>query len=229
MKKTFITVLALCGAAFAADDMLWTVSTAESRTESFGQDVANGFIMKLSDNFLTSTAPSSVQELTLKSVTLSCTTDGGSHADSAKMVIFQRPGADRIGKFIAISDDAVTFTAGSSSSMTFTFDNLEVILDKDTQYQYFFVTADTTADAFSATGENGDAYAAVKASFRFDRVKCGEYGNYLPTGDGITWGPFNGWSGQNNALVTFGVTPEPATTTLSLLALAGLAARRKRH
>ncbi len=229
MKKTLITLVALSASAFAAYTEPWTVSTDK---EVNGQDVANGFIMKLSDSFLTSTAPDTVETLGLQAVTLQSSNNGGSFDNKVKMVIFRRPGADKVGTFVGLSDNVVTFGTGIDLKFEFT----DVSLDKDTQYQFFFVTSNTTADAFSTTENNIAAYYGAKASFRFDRATCGVPGAYLPEGDGITWTPasdgtsgYSGWSGQNNAYVTFTVTPEPATATLSLLALAGLASRRRRH
>lgn len=55
-----------------------------------------------------------------------------------------------------------------------------------------------------------------------DKLAVGEYGllyTVAPSSDGKT----------SNVLTLVAKTPEPATATLSLLALAGLAARRRRH
>ena len=94
----------------------------------------------------------------------------------------------------------------------------------------------TTANAFSTTQSNQGVYATYAATSRFDKINVAAAVNsnmILPKGDGIVWNTaYNQWSGQNMAAVTFNAAPavpEPTTATLSLLALAGLAARRRRR
>lgn len=90
-----------------------------------------------------------------------------------------------------------------------------------------FVASNTEASIFATDESNQEVFETVATTSRFDRYDPA--GN-LPKGDGIIYNKtFSDWGGQNIAVVTLtGTVPEPTTATLSLLALAGLAARRRR-
>ena len=225
MKKTIIALFALAGVAMGETE---TVSTYYNALN--GQDVAYGFILSLDDKFMTYSGDTLGATFDLDSITLQCSKSEGNFSKTTKLAIFERQGEDSLGTFVALSEATTHVGVGNT-----TYDFTDVItLDTTKQYQFFWVQSGTTADAFSTTQSNQSVYATYAATSRFDRINVSAAANSnvnLPKGDGIVWNTaYNQWSGQNMAAVTFNAVavPEPTTATLSLLALAGLAARRRR-
>lgn len=215
--------MALAGVAMGEVE---TVSTSYNQLN--GQDVAYGFILSLSDTFMTYSGDTLGATFDLDSITLQCSKSEGDFTKNTKLAIFARQGADSLGTFVALSEATTHVGVGNT-----TYDFTEVItLDTTKQYQFFWVQPNTTANAFSTTQSNQGVYATYAATSRFDITNVAAAVNFntnLPKGDGIVWNTdYNQWSGQNMAVVTFNAVPEPTTATLSLLALAGLAARRRR-
>ena len=225
MKKTLVALMALAGVAMGETE---TVSTYYK--ELNGQDIAYGFILSLDDAFMTYSGDTLGATFDLDSITLQCSKSEGPFSKNTKLAIFERQGADSLGTFVALSEATAHVGVGNT-----TYDFTDVItLDTSKQYQFFWVQSNTTADVFSTTQSNQSVYATYAASSRFDRINVASSINSnvtLPKGDGIVYNTgYNSWSGQNMAAVTFNAVavPEPTTATLSLLALAGLAARRRR-
>lgn len=232
MKKTIIALFALAGVTMG------DVTTVSSSYQVLnGQDQAHGFILSLSDRFMEYSDGELGETFELASVTLHSSNTGNSEvASSAKLVIFERQGEDAFGSYVALSESA-NFQVGDT---TYNFSE-SVTLDTSKQYQFFFVAADTASTVFTAATDIESAYSGVAAKTRFDKFNVQAADNYtdkytLPKGDGIIWNKdYTGWSGQNMAVVTLTsvptsapAVPEPTAATLSLLALAGLAARRRR-
>ena len=144
---------------------------------------------------------------------------GQSWADTAAYII-----DDATNTVLAHSTNTTgTLTGGAMAS--FQFDSLT--LNVDTAYKLIFVNASQINDSYIAVGN------ALEGNYRVDRqmaafatnestdmTECG-----FPNGiDGTTadgYAPVVSIQGQV-------LIPEPTTATLSLLALAGLAARRRR-
>ena len=224
MKTTIITLLALAGVAAGNVESISTYYTTIA-----GQITAYGFILSPSDAFMTYSGGTLGATFDLDSVTLQCSAKTGSHDSIAKLAIFERQGSDSIGKFVALSN-ATTHTCSGNT----TYDFADVItLTSSNQYQFFWVKSDTSADVFSKTEGNQNTYATYAATSVFDKVYVAAAVNsnmFLPTGDGIVKDTgYTQWDGHNMAMVTLNLVPEPTTATLSLLALAGLAARRRRR
>lgn len=217
MKKTLIALMALAGVAMA-DSATLTVAG-----DVTGQEIGYGFIISPTDSFVEYSGEKLLEMFQLESVTLPCSATGGTYASSAKLAVFERAGSDAAGYFVGISGA----TTHSTGDVVYSFSEA-LTLDTTKQYQFLFVSADTEASAFSTTVTNQEAFAAVAVASRFDR--CDPAGS-LPKGDGVIYNnSFSDWAGQNMAKATLNgqSIPEPATATLSLLALAGLAARRRR-
>lgn len=218
MKKTLIALFALGGVVFGETSTIYTDQTAIN-----GQDIGYGFIISPLDSFMVYSGGNLGDvNFELESITLSCSSAGGSYATSAKIAVFERQGRDEAGYFVGLSNA----TTHSTGDITYDFSD-SITLDTTKQYQFLFVNADTEASIFATDAINQSVFEQVATTSRFDRYNPD---GDLPSGDGIIFNTsFSSWGGQNIAVVTLtGTVPEPTTATLSLLALAGLAARRRR-
>ena len=185
--------------------------------------------MKLTDSFLDATASATdetdlgaLSSVVLNSVTINNRTDaGGSQTFGSVYLAVYLYSADKTtGTFVGISNNVAT-NGNLNGSNTFTFS--DVTLDPNEQYQYLFVTSNDTT-----TLSTFDGYKSVAHQFGLNVANINAT---LPSGDGTYKGSgLNDWEGSYmpNVSVGVSVTPEPTTATLSLLALAGLCARRRR-
>ena len=209
MKKTLIALLALAGVAAAADP---TVETVDTIVASWGTEPAVAGNCWSGDYTLTFT----LDELyTLE--------------DSGSIIGFYRGSAtnDTYGYNAIVlggTDEALTLTVGRGRA--FNTENNATGIDKETYFTFAGAAGDKVT--FTTTIQKGVTYTLSVT---------GASQAMTPT---LTWaggsetlaaynGNMNGNATFTNVLNAGTITvPEPATATLSLLALAGLAARRRR-
>ena len=239
MKRTFIALLALSSLALGAESEY--VDTPLTLQTNFGVGSASGAnrlsgirftIQDSTDRYLTTPAVaegSLADTYTLNSIAVQFRNDSGADkiGDGLALVI-----TDTSRQVLGISSTATAFVSYTlddySSKIHFVDVSFtDVTLNKGTEYYAFYVaSADLTAIGVGDTLE-----AASVASV-----------NLMGQGSGFTSpsSDFSFLSGVGTSLpdytpigaihITAGVLiPEPATATLSLLALAGLAARRRRR
>lgn len=239
MKKTLITstlIAALAAPAVMAQDTTeqtsdYTIGLGSGASYNTG---ANGnyygWTMALTGSYLDATAATTdapalgaLSSVLLDSVTINNRTSGSQTYHEVYLAIYEYAESGTTGTFIGVSDNTATNNQVNGSN-TFTF--TDVTLAPDKQYQYLFVTSNDTT-----TLETYNGYTSVASNFG---LELGQFSTQtpLPGGDDLyTNGQLTGTqSGEYMANVSIGVsvTPEPTTATLSLLALAGLCARRRR-
>ncbi len=209
----------------AADYTTTTTGTGE------GSGTYHGWCTALDHSYLNTTPAFAVEDevLTLNSISINGGTgSGGTLTEGIKLAIFAYVGDSNVGAFVGISDNTATREAGKSFTFTFTGVELEV----SQQYQFLYVTPTTTADTFTSLADGATmltTYQGVSGSVRHHVWNHAS----IPSGDGTYKGNgINSWEGYYVTDATYSLSsvtiPEPATATLSLLALAGLAARRRR-
>lgn len=217
MKKTIIALMALAGVA-AADT--YTSSTPDKNN----QGNYYGFTLAPANaTYLTTDIPTDYTDLlNLDSITIQTRAGGSSNA--ARVAVYEYTGDSTTGVYLGVSE-AASFTA--DTAVEFSFD--AITIDPTKRYQFLFVN--TTATDLATF----DQYKA--ASMTWGVAVTNGFSGQIPGG----WGTYkssglNSWEGNYVPVVSLtmstpGATesvPEPATATLSLLALAGLCARRRR-
>lgn len=237
MKKTLISLLALAGLA-VAETTLPEVDTVITYTSDLGTGSENGggyqgVIFTLNpindtgrfEYDLGNYTMPSVLELT--SITITGRT-GYSNSDLQMVVI-----DDNTKKIVGISSGTAQGFDSTDSDMTFTFSGVELSTKASSAtnsmwYRAFFVKS-TTAESLTLGGTVSNANATS-----VNLMAQGPGYSTTGNGGGADWGFVNVSSGVQSTdyvpvmTITTKVIPEPATATLSLLALAGLAARRRR-
>ncbi len=237
MKKTIIALLSLTAIAIAdeATDVLYTSTSNGTAASNYE---AKGFAFNLSGTALTTTStPSSYDfsdSVTLSSISL--TVRDVENNDSE----------DKDGRhIIVITDSALTIqgwssnesdTATDAKEYSFTWNFANVTLDTDTTYYAIAYDANASltlgttlsqADERIEFGTNGVSDYGV-GGLSLDGASTGKTGlmflnannNYALNTGQTRYAP--------NVTIVTKMIPEPTTATLSLLALAGLAARRRR-
>ncbi len=224
--KTLITAALALGStlAFGSD---YTTTTTGTGT---GNGTYWGWCTALTHSYLTTTPSITATDvLTLDSIAIAGGTgSGGTLTNGAKLVIFGYTADSTVGSFVGISDNVAVRTAGSDFTFTFT----DVELTAGQQYQFLFVNATATEETFTNLAEGAtmlSTYQSVAGSVRHQVHNHSS----IPGGDGTYKSSgMNSWEGAYVTSATYSLSslpvPEPATATLSLLALAGLAARRRR-
>ena len=214
--------MALAGIAMGSD---FTSSTTGNGTVGNGNYY--GCTFELRDAFVAttptlSTEPTIHVHLTLDSITFYSRTSGNQPNTTAYLALYEYTADNTTGTFVALSSNTVTANTTNSS---FTFNFEDVIIDTTKQYQMLFVNDSSTAE--NVASFNGYKSHAVSVG-----INVLLQGSQLPGGDGTYKGNgINSWEGNYIPKVTVKTSniPEPTTATLSLLALAGLAARRRRR
>ena len=217
MKKTIALLLAAAG--FAMADTYTASTPAKSGTGAQGNYY--GFTIAFDNStYLTTDVPADTV-LNLDSITLQSRTGDATFADM-KVAVYTFVGDGTVGTFLGTSS-TVTFAA--DTTFTLTFDGIQV--NSSDSYQFLYVAAGTDDSTLSSF----EGYQA--AAMSWGTSVTNSFGASIPAG----WGTYkasglNSWEGQYIPVTTVTlstpVVPEPATATLSLLALAGLAARRRR-
>ncbi len=224
MKKTIITALLALGftaSAFATDYTFSYTNKVDDQNK-----ITMGWVDTLQNAATKAGVTSGLTDsLSLTSVTVYV---WGSTADPTfKLAIYEKGSTvSSTGSFVALSTNSVNVTKGAGYTFTFS----DVVLDKDTFYRFVFVDDDTTTETLDVSGEDAAVKAALKdaaVSVKYDYVASNapEGGGLLTESDPYAWS-----KGTDTPKLDYKVStvPEPATATLSLLALAGLAARRRR-
>lgn len=212
--------MALAGIAMGSD------FTSSITTGNGGNGSYYGCTFELRDAFVAttptlSTEPTIHVHLTLDSITFYTRTEGNQGNTTAYLALYEYTADKTTGTFVALSSNTVTANA-LNSELTFNFE--DVIIDTTKQYQMLFVNSESTA-------ENVASFEGYKNHGVSVGIRVLQQGQ-LPSGDGTYKGTgINSWEGQYIPKVTVKTSniPEPTTATLSLLALAGLAARRRRR
>ncbi|MDO4528532.1 MAG: PEP-CTERM sorting domain-containing protein [bacterium] len=216
MKKTIITLLALAGVAMGDETTL-----TFSQTTNNNQAGYNGFIFTLSEDWLTPSDTNyegSVYELA--SIDLTAAPTWYRLANSAS------------GLVILEGDNFVGKSSWIASGDNYTFSNLQ--LDIDTEYKVLIYGNETAFNALTLGSTVTNLAGSQNPSETSPIVTAGLRVDYDANGTaGVMIGNTGAIDGKAFPVVTFSgkispAIPEPTTATLSLLALAGLAARRRR-
>ncbi len=249
MEKTIIALLALGGVAAADTDITYTIqNTVTSTADNF---TSKGFIWDLDaegNTALTLTSSPEGESLSayieLVSITLNTGTTNGNAVGAFSIVITDTD-------FNIVGWSTTTSTANKTNTWNFVAgENKPVILDSSKEYLFLADTATsfTLGTTLGATatemryGTKGVTnYGADKLDF--DSTDSGLYNGFQCIKVTSSDGQYTGYSTSNviytNAdafaqyapaiTIVAKSVPEPTTATLSLLALAGLAARRRRR
>lgn len=223
-----MALLAALASAPAMADDTYTISMDTSKgTQNYGNYY--GWTMTLTESYFDTTLGDQAAELEtpsvlLNSVSLQQRTGGTARGETAYLAVYEYAADGTVGAFVSVSTNTVTDNKVSSTPAYNTFEFSNVTLDATKQYQYLFVTTNDTNTLSTFAGYQGNS-----SLFGFSITAVG---GTLDTGDGIyTKNALNDWQSGNympNVSVSVTATPEPTTATLSLLALAGLCARRRR-
>lgn len=246
MKKTFITLLAFSGLVSAATDTVtWTFSN-EYKADSPGETptysrvyTRAGLQFSLAGSSTSYAVSSSVPDaeitpwLWLDSISLNYL----QNANSNMWGIL----CDSDGHVVALSDTRANNVA--NQALTFNFSDVRVNVGEKYEIVFFSTTSRTTHDgmleylmtenwgiADDSTVKNHSTIAmtamSTAAATHDGYTRDGLVSYVQDKSPGIS--PTNLDATLIPAIRIVAHTPEPATATLSLLALAGLAARRKR-
>ena len=245
MKKTLIALMVLGGLAMGADtEVTYTVTNS---VDTITKNIeAKGLMLNFNGTALTTTSDPIGAELSrwveLDSITL---ITGSSDSNvAAKDGAFSLVVTDENFKILGWS----TTTSTDNTTHQFNFiagpDNAAVVLDTTQDYLIFADTSTsfTQGATYTHSGEwmrLGTDGVVNYGDFNvvFSSTESGKYSGlrFIGVNDNGTLdtgtGP-NGAFDQFGPVISIGLTktvPEPTTATLSLLALCGLAARRRRH
>lgn len=217
MKKTLIAIMALAGLAAAET---YTASTPDKN----GQGTYYGFTLAPNnDTYLTNDIPDNISVMTLESITLLSRSNVGDKCPDVKVAVYAYTADSTTGTYLGVSTNS-TGTAADNTTYTLNFSGITI--NPNDRYQFLYVQANTTEDLTTFVG-----YQA--AAMSWGTSVTNSFSTNIPDG----WGTyknnkFNSWEGQFIPVTTVTLStpavPEPTTATLSLLALAGLAARRRR-
>ncbi|MGN0869413.1 MAG: PEP-CTERM sorting domain-containing protein, partial [Akkermansia sp.] len=218
MKISLTVLMALVGVASAAE---YTTTNSTSNTANNAYYV--GITLNLSGARLTTTPAFTDTTVELVSLATYIRSNGKKSGQASSFTLAL---TDVAGVVKALSSNAITATG----YQTWSFENTTISTNE--QLYFLFVDTDTENLAIGYTVTSDDL------------VKCGgtTLSNYADINDAMSCtflGDNYGWAWNASTSKTFAplvsvVTrdmlsvPEPATATLSLLALAGLAARRRR-
>lgn len=229
MKRILAILFALPMSAALADTQELTkefTTTISSGTNGAGKyygacfDLTNATLSSTVSEGQSITLPNEV-ELTSITFTAPGSGDNGT-LGTAKLAIYEHTGDGTTGNFIAVSENVVTWSAGDA--LTFNFGD-SITLSPSAKIQCLFVLSTATADDVRT-------FEGYKNNSGTMRIVVGNQNGNLPSGFGTyTRNTIDNWEKMYLPQVTIKTqitVPEPATVTLSLLSLAGLATRRRR-
>lgn len=214
MKKTLLALLAMT--ACAMGDTL-TFSTAPEYNGSEGGSYA-GIVFTLGANDperFALTGEIATPMVDLVSISL---TERGSNNLADDRILYVTDSNN-----VYLGSSSVFTKAEGSDVAVFDFGGTITLNVADTYYAYLLTSA---GDDSWTVGET------VVPSGQFFSGQLAAAGGSLTAGNAANWGLLNGQKSLASTgyapVMSIEVIPEPATATLSLLALAGLAARRRR-
>lgn len=245
MKKTLIALLALGSVAMAADNASKILTyTTDTTGVSSNKGNYTGIAFTLSDNArlnVSEDVTTATDAFTLTSIQVQTRADKGAWGNNACMYIIDED------KTLIAASNYVTADVDAGEYVTFEFGETTNILASgkanknqaltlgNTYYAYFGDKNQMGSWYIGVYAGIGDTLTYLNASSRGIAV-AGTYqeasasdatmvkiANDLPVLDSTTYAPMIKISGTVNQAV-----PEPATSSLSLLALAGLCARRRK-
>ncbi len=247
MKKTLFTAALCLGVAASASAALTTYTTTNNDKTSMGGDVTysgdvycNGFAVNLNPDLTYSRLETSIvsgstafdstslTKLTLNTVTTTIRSINNKVAGSTGVYLAL---TDASHKVLALSTD---FATATNASFTWHFPTTTEIGKTDTLY-FQYVASTKVAATPDAEGVKVGYTLQATDLVAAGTLSCANYGDKVGADSLYIIGANNQnmtANKQNYAhaltITTTEVVPEPATATLSLLALAGLAARRRR-
>lgn len=229
MKKTLIALFALAGLAMADT---YTSSTPAKSSATAQGDYYGFTLAPNNSTYLTEDIPDNITELTLESITLQSRNDKAStNCPDIKVAVYAYTGDSTTGTYLGVSTNS---TGTAAADTTYTLNFTGITINPKERYQFLYVDAEADVTTLSTFA----GYQA--ASIKWGTAVTNSFSADIPQG----WGTYkangiNSWEGQYIPVTTVTLStpvvpepapsvPEPATATLSLLALAGLAARRRR-
>lgn len=235
MKKTLIMLLAASACAFGTE---YTYNATMLGSKDKASVHGFSFTLTAANIAPANTASPNITDLD-NQVLLTGFTLGDRDNDAGTLVDFGLLVMDSNMTIIGMSNGVCTPCDGTDN--VFTFNNL--IIDKNTTYKFISVRATALSENYIGLTYGGDSAetmtidtttntltggllaTGVAVDLHKDSPTTGELNFTTSSGLGINQ---NGWS-PILTNITVETVPEPATATLSLLALAGLAARRRRR
>ena len=215
MKKTLLALLAMT--ACAMGDTL-TFSTAPEYGGSQGGSYA-GIVFTLGANdpdrfALTGEIATPMVDL----VSISLTERGGNYNLDADRILYVTDSSN-----VYLGSSSVFTKAEGSDVAVFDFGGSITLNVADTYYAYLMA---------SAGDDNWTVGETVVPAGQYYSGQLAAAGGSLTAGNAANWGLLGSQKTASSTgyapVMSIEVIPEPATATLSLLALAGLAARRRR-
>jgi len=239
MKKTFTilaTFVALLSGKASADlpQPVYTLSDvniakpAEHDISSLGLNTTTGYTLMLTVNW---TTRGNGTLLWLSNAAGEAGYSGGS-TDK------QLHSTATIGYSTGANKFAITYGNGSSSGGTHTLPASPVTLPSHTQpattgvtVTLFLTSQGGTATVYELASDGNLYQTSTRSSYATGDLATLSIGNWDTSRDSVQAGTMNAaiFSGVLTTQQMADLIPEPTTATLSLLALAGLAARRRRH
>ncbi len=238
MKKLLLSsLLAAAGCVSASAAGSYTSINSADATHANGSATAYGIALQLNGTRLTTSSEDDASaEFGTTAITLQSLTLSG---------VRNTTSTDNMGLALTDSDGVVLYTAsltavekyqGSTNNCTWTFDEANDLSTSDSLYFFFY---DTSLDSQPVAGEtlSNDLKLSVSLGYlaRYPETTSSPSLGYLRS---------KSISSQSTSLIAPIITvnsmeyiapgepgniPEPTSTTLSLLAIAGLAARRRRQ
>lgn len=229
MKKSIIALMALAGVAMADT---YTSSTPDKSADGAEGNYYGFTLAPKNATFLTNDIPDNISVMTLESITLKSRNNNASDkCPDIKVAVYAYTGNNTTGTYLGVSTNS-TGTAAANTTYTLNFSGITI--NPNERYQFLYVAANADVNTLSTFA----GYQAASTSW--GTAATNSFSTYIPDG----WGTYksngiNSWEGQYIPVTTVTLStpdvpepapsvPEPATATLSLLALAGLAARRRR-
>lgn len=240
MKKTLFALALM--AAFGSQAMAEEPPTWDFSSTIYGAQWAAGYYKGISFSLATDsdryTAEAPLYKADFNATLVSIQILGRDNNDDAIPTTLSLMVVDSQGSLLGISDSH-THASGKLNGFdytrkisTFSFDTetAPITLNTSENYYAYFVTSDvaeTLTSDFVLTADNFNTTVTTTAGLALH--------NGTEYSDSVTnWGVLSGFGSSNAAAYVPDMTitlkaPEPATATLSLLALAGLVSRRRRH